>query len=537
MSMDIFLAGVLGSFALYLGLGFYAGKKVKTTNDYYVAGRNAPTILIAGTLFASFLSTNAFMGDTAWAYGGNITSGVLLNALCGSGYIIGVLLFGRYLRRSECNTMPEYFGARFNHMANRRLSAVILVFSLTSYLLAVMTGVGILLEELTGFSKITCLVIAWVVFTSFTFYSGSQGVILTDTAMFLIFVGASILAAPFLFYEQGGLSQLLTNLMSNPNTPPGLLDYHGNPAGTYGEGTSIFNTVMYAVAFGIVWMITVGVSPWQAGRNMMARTEHVSIRATAIACALSSVFCTLTYIMAISVINLNPNMEDPQRVMIWAAYNAMPKVLGMLMLTGIMAAGLSSATTFLSVVGFSVTTDIFKVTFKNDKEKLFYSRIVMIVVGVIALILALFNVGGIRVITWFASTVIAASWCVSAFGSVWSKSLTARGASWSMAAGFIGFLVAKSAAVFGGVSLQNWLDPFFIALYLSVIFAVIGTKTSRLTPEEIEYRERLHVIPASQSLASDYSRDKKYGYMLIIVGALYSIFFLFSWALPYNGLI
>lgn len=535
--MEIYLFGVLASFALYLFLGFYAGKKVKTTTDYYVAGRNAPTILIAGTLFASMLSTNAFMGDTGWCYTGNITSIILLNALCGSGYVIGVLWFGRYLRRSECKTMPEFFGTRFNDMKNRRLAAIILVCSLTAYLLACMTGTGILLQELTGLSRTACIIIAWAAFTSFTFYSGSKGAILTETAMFMIFVGASIIAAPYVFNAQGGLGELLTNLMNNPNTPDGLLDYHGSPAGTYGEGTTIFSAVMYAIAFGIVWLVTVGISPWQAGRVMMARNEHVAIRSSTVACMLTTVFCGLTYLMAIAVININPGMEDSQRVLIWASYNVVPKVVGMLVLTGIMAAGLSSAVTFLSVVGFSVTSDIVKIDFKDDKQKLFYSRVVMIVVGILALVLALFNVGGIRVITWFASTMIAASWCVSGFGSVWSKTLTAKGARWSMYAGFIGFLIAKSAAVFGGVSLQNWLDPFFIGLYASVIFAVIGTKTSVLTPEEVAYREKMHILPESETLAVDYKRDRVYGNVMVVVGLCVTLFLLFGWALPYNGMI
>lgn len=535
--MNIFLIGVLISFALYLFLGFYAGRKVKNTDDYYVAGRNAPTFLIAGTLFASMLSTNAFMGDTGWCYGGNITSAVLLNALCGSGYVIGTLYFGRYLRRSRHNTMPEYFGRRFNSMKNRRLAAVILVFSLTAYLLACMTGTGILLEELTGFSRTTCLVLAWASFTAFTFYSGSKGAILTETAMFLIFVGASMIAAPYIFNAQGGLGELLTNLMNNPQAPPHILDYHGNPAGTYGEGTSIFATVMYAIAFGIVWLITVGISPWQAGRVMMSKNEHVAIRSTSIACILTTVFTLLTYLMAVAVINTNPGMEDPQRVLIWASYNLVPKVVGTLVLTGIMAAGLSSAVTFLSVVGFSVTSDIFKVEFRDDKHKLFTSRMVMLAVAVVALVLALGNFGGIRVITWFASTVIAASWCVSAFGSVWSKTLSATGSRWSMYAGFICFLVAKSAAVFGGVSLQNFLDPFFIGLYCSIIAAIVGSKMYPVTAEEIAYRENLHIIPAEEKLPADYKRDKGYGVLLIVIGALVTVFLLFGWALPYNGLI
>lgn len=535
--MTIYLVGVIVSFALYIFLGLYAGKKVKNTTDYYVAGRNAPTILIAGTLFASMISTNAFMGDTGWCYTGNITSIVLLNALCGSGYVIGVLWFGRYLRRSECKTMPEFYGNRFNSMSTRRIAAAILVLSLTAYLLACLTGVGILLEELTGLSRTACIIISWVAFVSFTFYSGSKGAILTETAMFLIFVGAAIVMAPYVFNAQGGLGELLTNLMNNPNTPPGLLDYHGNPAGTYGEGTTIFSAVMYAIAFGIVWLVTVGISPWQAGRVMMAKNEHVAIRSSAIACMLTTLFCGLTYLIAIAVINLNPGMEDSQRVIIWAAYNVVPKLVGTIVLAGIMAAGLSSAVTFLSVVGFSITSDIVKYEFKDDKQKLFCSRVVMIGVGIIALFLALANVGGIRVISWFASTLIACSWCVSGFGSIWSKSLTTRGANWSMIAGLVGFLAAKSAAVFGGVSLQNWLDPFFIGLYLSVVFAVIGSKTSTLSKEEIAYRENLHILPESEMLALDYRRDRVYGNVMVVVGLCVTVFLLFGWALPYNGLI
>jgi len=104
-------------------------------------------------------------------------------------------------------------------------------------------------------------------------------------------------------------------------------------------------------------------------------------------------------------------------------------------------------------------------------------------------------------------------------------------------AGLIGFLVAKSAAVFGGVSLMNWMDPFFIGLYLSAIFAVIGSKTSSLTQEEIDYRLNLHILPISEQASADYRVDKNYGKVLIVFGVATTVFLLFGWALPYNGLI
>ncbi|MCI5765093.1 MAG: sodium:solute symporter family protein [Clostridiales bacterium] len=537
--MNIFFIGVIVSIVVYLVVGLLAGRSVKDVDDYYVSGRNAPTILIAGTLFASMLSVNGFMGDQGWCYTGNITSLVLLNSMCACGYVIGPLLFGRYLRRSECGTMPEYFGTRFNDFRNRRVAGIITIISLTAYLLACITGVGILMEELTGLSYEICLILAWFCFTAFTFYSGSKGVIITDTMMFMVFLIASMIAGPYIFNAQGGLGSLLTNLMNNPAAPENLLDYYGNIPGT--GASDVFGAVMYAITMGIVWFVAVAVSPWQAGRNLMAKSEHVTFRSGVIAAICTTVFLLYVNLESIAVINLNPGMEDPQRVLIWASFNVMPKLVGTLVLAGIMAAGLSSASTFLSVVGFSVTSDIFPVEFKDEKQQLRTSRIIMLVVGIVALILAYLGLGGVRIISWFASTIIAASWVVPGVGSVVSKKLSSTGARWSMIAGFLGFIIPKCLVGFGVAPFNsifiNFLDPFFLGLYCSLIFAIIGSKLHPVSETEVAYRDNLLKLPESEKVVSDYKRDKVYGYILIVAGILTTLFLLFGWALPYNGLI
>lgn len=537
--MTIYFWGVIISLIVYLVVGLYAGRQIKDVNDYYVSGRNAPTILISGTLFASMLSVNGFMGDQGWCYTGNITSLVLLNSMCACGYVIGPFVFGRYLRRSECTTMPEYFGTRYKDRKIRRVAGIITIISLTAYLLACITGVGILMQELTGLSYEVTLLLAWLCFTIFTFYSGSKGVILTDTLMFLVFLFAAILAGPIIFKAQGGFGELLTNLMNNPATPEGLLDYHGNIAGT--GANDVFGAMMYAVTMGIIWLITVAVSPWQAGRNLMAKSEHVTFRSGAVAAICTVIFLLFLNLQSVAVLNLNGALEDPQRVLIWASFQVLPKLIGTLLLAGIMAAGLSSASTFLSVIGFSVTSDIIDMKFDSEKEKLRFSRIVMLVVGVVALVLAYLGLGGVRVISWFASTIIAASWVVPGVGSILSKKLSAAGARWAMLAGFLGFMIPKCLVGFGvkpfvGIFV-NFLDPFFIGIYLSLFFAVLGSKLHPAETEEIKYREKLMELPEKEKAPSDYKRDRLYGYILIAAGILTTLFLLFGWALPYNGII
>lgn len=64
-----------------------------------------------------------------------------------------------------------------------------------------------------------------------------------------------------------------------------------------------------------------------------------------------------------------------------------PPVIGMLLLIGISAAGISSASTFLSLIGFSVVNDILPEA-ENDRKKLARSRWAMLAVSLVVLALA-----------------------------------------------------------------------------------------------------------------------------------------------------
>lgn len=121
--MNIYLIGTLLAIAAFILIGIVAGKKVQDTNDYYVAGRRAPVLLIVGSLIASFLSTGAFMGDTGEVYSGFFMGIVIVGILQASGYVYGAGLFGKYIRRAKVNTVPEYFGMRF-HSNRLRILAI-----------------------------------------------------------------------------------------------------------------------------------------------------------------------------------------------------------------------------------------------------------------------------------------------------------------------------------------------------------------------------------------------------------------------------
>ncbi|WP_298781959.1 hypothetical protein, partial [uncultured Fretibacterium sp.] len=183
--------------------------------------------------------------------------------------------------------------------------------------------------------------------------------------------------------------------------------------------------------------------------------------------------------------------------MIWGAMNLVPTAVGVILLTGILSAGISSASNFLALVGFSFINDILTLDDKPEKEKLKISRIGMFIVSLVVLVMAFFA-NHIFWIMYFGGTVIAGSWGLVSFAAIWSKRLSEKGAFLSMLLGFIGCFGVRLATSVWGVTVPFFLDSFFVGIYLSIIGMVVGNALAKPTPEEVAERERLFIVPDSE---------------------------------------
>lgn len=526
--MNIYLVGILASLVLFFAVGILAGRRVKSTNDYYVAGRNAPTVLVVGSLIASFLSTGAFLGDTGEVYSGFFMGIVIVGVIQATGYIYGAGFFGRYIRRSQASTLPEYFGSRFDSPALKKLSSLILIVSVSAYLLSAIQGVATLISSITGLDYSLCTVIVWLAFTAFTIYSGSPGVLLTDTIMFLVFLTAALVAVPFIVHAAGGWFGGIAAL-ANCESMPGIISWSGNLGYLYPDGVS---NLAWALTYGLVWALVVSVSPWQTSRYLMARDEHVVMRSSIWSSMGVMVVTIALYFTAAFVRNINGSLPGNQ-ALIWAAMNVLPPVIGIVMLTGISAAGISSASTFLSLVGFSLVNDIMPDKGRDDRKKLRLSRLTMLAASLVILVLAYFNPPQIFVIMYFGGTVIASSWSLAAFGSVWSKKLSKTGAFWGMLLGFLGCVVSKILYSALGVTPPVILDPFFIGIALSLIGAVLGSVLRPVSAREEELRADLFRAPTSTLDERECRKDHRLWIVYLLFGIALGAFFLLMYALPY----
>lgn len=528
--MNIYLIGVIVAIVAFIAIGVVAGRKVKNTDDYYVAGRRAPTILIVGSLIASFLSTGAFMGDTGEVYGGFFMGIVIVGILQASGYVYGAGLFGKYIRRSAVNTVPEYFNKRFASKRLGKLASITLMVAVSAYLLSAIQGVATLMTSITELDYQVCVLIAWVSFAVFTIYSGSMGVLITDTVMFLVFLLAALIGIPFIVGEAGGWMTGIQELAQS-TTRPGIIAWTNNLDYLYPTGGQ---NLVWAVTYGIVWALVVMVSPWQTSRYLMAKNEHTVMRSSVFASIGVVTVTTALYFSAAFVYKINPDLADNSTSLIWAAMNCMPTIIGVVMITGILSAGISSASTFLSLIGSSLTNDVItKYKDADPKKQLSVSRIGMAVVSVIVLIVAYFNPPQIFWIMYFGGTIIASSWGVVALLSVWSKKMSENGAFWGMLLGFLGGVIMKTVSSLAKVTLPIYLDPFFVGIAMSVIGVVVGSMVKKPTQEEVEQHALLHVRPDAERDPVESKKTHSLAYLYIGFGVLLGLIFVFAYAIPY----
>ena len=477
---------------LFVVIGSYAGRRVKTLEDYYVAGRSAPTFLIIGTLVASLMSTTVFMGEAGFTYAGQLGPYLLLPGLTVTGYIYGALFFGTFLRRSRANTVAAFFAERFASAQIRRIAGWTVIFGLGGYLLIVTQGAALLLSDLTGISYATGVVIAWLSYSVFTLYAGSKGVVITDTLMFLLFTGASLFFVAHLLEGFGGISQTIQDL-TRLSAKPDLTSWHG----LIGEGTpwpTALDFFIWFVLIDLSWSLVYAVSPWQSSRHLMAKSEHVVLRAS-IYTVLVVIFLQLAIYGAGGFVNLaNPDIENEETVLIWAATHLVPTYLGALLVAGIVCAALSSASTFLSLIGFSVSSDLAEGSGSNSLVR---TRLAMGGVSLVVLIVSLALPHNLFWITLFIGTVFASSWGPVGLMSIWSHSITARGARWGMLAGLFANVIPAAMDYFGLIDLPSYLEPVLLGIVASIAFAYWGSRGDVVTEAERLYLERLHRTPAA----------------------------------------
>lgn len=207
--IEIIIALVI-YFGICIGLGIYSMYKSRNadTHDYLTAGGNVGWIVNAVCIFAAFNSGGALMGNLGLSYA---SSWGYMNTLCvgtATGMFFSAMFVAGPLRNLRIATVPEFLRKRYHLKALNIIAPVLLICTITAYLMAQMKVAGMLGEKILGLPYEWGVIAIAVVYVFYTSVGGMFSVTLTDCFQGFIMLFVLTLASIFCVQEFGGFTNL-----------------------------------------------------------------------------------------------------------------------------------------------------------------------------------------------------------------------------------------------------------------------------------------------------------------------------------------
>lgn len=214
--LDTFL--IVGYFALILAVGFLAGRRRAgaDTVDYLLAGRSLTTPVFVMTLVSTWYGGILGVGEFSYLYGLSnwVVQGVPYYIFAA---VFAYLLAGR-IRATNLMTIPDKLHQSYDRKT--ALLGALLTFLLMTpapYILML----AVLLQLVTGWSMLLCLVVGTGSATVYLFVGGFRADVYTDVAeFFMMFLGFAIIL-PFAYEKFGGWEFITSHV------PPLHLTWNG----------------------------------------------------------------------------------------------------------------------------------------------------------------------------------------------------------------------------------------------------------------------------------------------------------------------
>lgn len=396
---------VILAFVIYmifmLGIGIITARKNKSSDDYFLGGRNLGGWVTALSAQASDMSGWMLMGlpGCVYAFGANqawIAIGLLIGTILNWVIVAGRLR--RYtIKAGNAMTIPEYLNNRFRDKHNIliTISAIVIVIFFVVYSASAFASGGKLFASITKMDYHQALIVGAVVILIYTFLGGFLAVCTTDFVQGMMML-VGVLAVPILVVIVLGTGNIVPNLV-NSGLNVDAKDYlnifmqDGKPI----SGISIASQLAWGLGYcGMPHILT---------RFMAVKSEKELKKSSAIAIVWDILSLTAAcFIGIIGRAYLLPTVlgengaSSSESVFIeminklFSSHLGLP-FIGGIFLCGILAAIMSTADSQLLVTASAASEDLYHQFIKKDadsKEILAVARLTVIVVSVLAFVIA-----------------------------------------------------------------------------------------------------------------------------------------------------
>ncbi|WP_157851004.1 sodium:solute symporter family transporter [Gordonia phthalatica] len=471
---------------LMIGIGLWAKRRMNSAKEFLVAGQSLGFFVMAIASFSSIQSGWGMVGATgataSWGIGG-----LAVGILAPLGFALTWFLLGGKLRRlahaHDAYSIPDLVKVRYGNGPASLWMSIALIIGAIGYMTAQVVAAGVITALLLGLSFTHALIIGAIIVAAYTVAGGMLAAVWTDLVQGLLMIAMSVFVFFLAIGVGGGWSSTLSGI-SEAN--PEFLQLDGvKPAVWW-----VANALM--IAFGMIGQ------PQLIHKFLMLRSPR-ELRWGALVAALGYGITTLFSIgigfaargQIEAGLMAKPEAADDTTTAFLDQF-ASPIVTA-LALTALLAAIMSSASSFITIGASAMTRDLLGAFGREITNELRWNRIASIVITAAAVGVALFLdqiIYLLGAIGW--SAFAAATLGPIVLGLYWRRG-TSRGATVAISGSLILNIVLVLADRY-----EWWTPPshFFTGFTVIVAGVVLYVVASLLTPSDEDVRRFDTVIPS-----------------------------------------
>ena len=447
MWITMLIIGVF--FSGLLLIGYFSSKKNSNSEDYFVAGRKLNKWTAANTMAATAIGSGTTIGVCTMAYNSGIAAGWILIGYS-LGFVLIAVLIGKKIYNLNVLTLTDVIGSKYNQNV-RNLTTVLVLISYVGIACAQFIALGHIVSILLGMDFKLAVILCGVIIIIYTSLGGLNALAITDSYQLIInLIGIMVILPIFGFTATHGFKDIIATV------PKDFFNM-----GNFGLATTVgFFSWIIPQAF-------LSQELWV--RIFACKNEKLAVESTVIA----SVGIYLPY--AISVVSvgliaatlLPAGLTGDAVLPTFIASLGNPVIEGFL-LAGLIAAVMSCADSVLLVSSSNLIHDFWGRTLgKTVKNDLKASRIGVVLIGIIAIVLAMYAQNIISIMQMMATPFVGATFPIVLAMFFWKK-VTNTGAVSTI------LMALLMAVLFYIVKIDVFgLDPSFLTVVVCSITLVI----------------------------------------------------------------
>lgn len=198
---------------IIVGVGLVMSRKVKSSDDFWVGGRNVGPIATAVSYCAAYVSTSAIIGSTSmyYLYGmGYAGLETMLSVLlcCFAIFVILGPKVRALSERLDVVSMSGFLAIRYSSNKLRLLCGTLVAVMMIPYAVAATKGIGDTINAVAGIPYITAIIILCIVACLYLITSGYWGVATTDLIQGITIAISVVAVAATVLIATGGITPI-----------------------------------------------------------------------------------------------------------------------------------------------------------------------------------------------------------------------------------------------------------------------------------------------------------------------------------------